>query len=130
MDTSSLYSLGRLDYKQKSRLTTMLVGQRNQGVKCPTVTAELIRSSKTKRPLPIHERAENLLCYVANLSEHLAVQVSLDPIDEMEQYFRALAWSDSIEFFEIDFLVEYLCRNEWIERSSNDLKALTVTVEG
>ena len=49
----------------RARLTTLLVDKRRDGEDCPEVTKELIEIALAKRALPIHERAQRLLRFIA-----------------------------------------------------------------
>ena len=56
-------TLGNLDLKQKGRLTTWLCNQRRGGTEYPAITADIINSVKTFRPLTTAERIERALLY-------------------------------------------------------------------
>ena len=49
----------------KARLTTMLIDQQVRGVEWPEVTSSLIDLAINRPPLPVHERADRLLRFMA-----------------------------------------------------------------
>ena len=104
-----------LDDSHKARITTMLVGQRMQGVRWPIVSPALIEEAKDASPLPAYDRADRLLVYLAESSLHnLGQWVSILNIDT-PAYLGGLAWSDSTGYRELEYLCLYLAQNTWIE---------------
>lgn len=93
----------------KARLTTILVDQRMQGVIWPTVTPELIEQAKNNAPLPVYERADRLLRFIASQIKMVGKRLSLS-----EQSYGAYAHSESIDWLEIDYLIKYLTENGWV----------------
>ena len=59
-------TLGSRDASLKARLTTWLIDQRRLGVDCPEVNGYTVTDSEKRRPLPIRERADRFLRYLAN----------------------------------------------------------------
>ena len=102
--------LKELSLKEKARLTTWLVDQRMQGVQLPEITESVIESVKTKRPLQVHERADRLLRFIAQQSQAVSNRVWID-----EDELRACAWSESIEWQEVSYFLEYLRETAWID---------------
>ena len=136
--------VSNLSDREKARLTTWLVDQRMQGVLLPEITAAVVDYVKSKNPLSVHERADRLLQYLANLTpavgEHVGLgmpAVELDPfghraMSEGPTSWKAMAWSESIQALEIQFLVDYLLEKGWIkgQREGHGLGHFTVTVDG
>ena len=109
---SSLFrDIGSLDDRHKARLTTWLVDQRLQSVNRPKVTTEMVTYAESKRPLLVHERAERLLRFIADSTNTLGdyVSVSLQSCD------AARAWSESIEWQEVHYLLSYLKAKGWLD---------------
>ena len=129
-----------LSDREKARLTTWLVDQRQQGNSHPEVTREIIDLAKTKRPLPAHDRAERLLRFLGRISTTIAEWVSLDPQRDSSQspiFLEALAWSESArsqEYTEVDellYLKNYLRDNGWVEDShGRNSYTCRLTVDG
>ena len=133
----------------RARLTTMLVDQRRLGIRFPMVTRELVTEAMSKSPLPVHERAERLLRYLALRSGTVGHYVSLyrDGVDgdvlsnsfgePIVQPFptnpvlqEAMAWSESTTFEEVMYLVQYLTEKSWIREQYPRSVNFQVTVDG
>ena len=120
----------RLSYQEKAKLTTWLIDQRLQGNHQPTVTEEVIQHAKNRRPLSAHERAEKLLRFIASSAETVADSVDLSS-KPYESYY-AYAWSESTDWDEVDYFIDYLDRKGWIQgiRTLGGWQNATVTVDG
>ena len=104
----------------------------------PDVTGELIQRARRAQPLDVHQRAERLLKLIGK--ESLAIGDSVILMNENARMAdidsRAMAWSESTTLSEVQFLVEYLLSQGWIQRQDNLLTDLvgdvcyTVTVDG
>ena len=105
------------DDSHRARLTSALVTQRLQGNEWPIVTARLIEETQATPLLPVNERADRLLRYIAKCSsDELGKKVPvLDSSDRA--YMGALAWSDSTSWSELLYLSEYLHESGLIECS-------------
>ena len=97
---------------QKARLTTWLIDQRAQGNEMPRVTEESVAYAKFKRPLPVHQRAERLLRFIAGLAGSIGERVSVD-----KSSLGTYAWSESTVWTEVDYCLDYLEENRWIDGS-------------
>ena len=121
-----------MDDSQKARLTTMLVNEREQGEKVPMVTTERIEEAKKAAPLPVPDRAERLLRYLAKCS---AGEIG-DEIPVLDvrtpDYDHALAWSESTGRREVEFLINYLSKKGWVEivPYAVNPERVNVTVDG
>lgn len=130
---SAWLNLGNLEDVQKMRLTTRLVDLILQGTVTPKVTPELIEDAKNKPPLPVHERAERLLRYLArksgNIGDELDIGDDRDPLCQ-----GSMAWSESTGWEEVLFLAQYLQERGWINGDiGNTLGAvgwIQVSIEG
>ena len=54
------------DASLKARLTTWLIDHRRLGVDCPEVETDSIKDAEARRPLPIRDRADRFLRYLAD----------------------------------------------------------------
>ena len=95
---------------QRARLTTWLINQRMQGDLQPTITKQVIDSVKNKPALPVPERADRLLRFIAQhigtVGETLTLrsrEIASEPLN-----LAAYAWSESTEWHEIVYCFEYL----------------------
>ena len=133
----------------RARLTSMLVDQRRLGIRFPMVTRELVTEAMSKSPLPVHEKAERLLRYLALRSGTLGHYVFLyrDGVDghvstnsfgePIVQPFptnpvlqEAMAWSETTTLEEVMYLVRYLNEKGWIRKEYERSLDLQVTVDG
>ena len=97
---------------EKARLTTWLVDQRRHGNPVPTVTVELIESFRATGKtdsLSVPERAERLLHFIAEQTKKAGYHVGVFPTA-----LSAYAWTESTEWNEVDFLLDYLRSEELI----------------
>lgn len=111
---------------QKAILTTWLIDQRQMGTDYPKVTKGVLEYIKARRPLPVHERADRLLRFIAEQSKSIGERVSVQRKSPV-----ALAWSESISWDEVYHLSRYLEEKNWVKipRIGPYLSA-QVTVEG
>ena len=132
-----------LDDGARSRLTTWLVDQRSQGVRPPRVTQEVVQYAKNRRPLSAYDRAERVLKHLADSSANLGqlAEIGESSRDHYGQFIAVpksigvqnlLAKSESTQWSEVAFLIEYLSENGWVKRPYivQDYAQCTVTVEG
>ena len=94
----------------RARLTTLLVDQRRYGEPYPEVTKELIQRAMVKRPLPIHERANRLLRFIAERTRTIG-----KGYDTRHESLAAYAWSESISEEEISYLIDFLLKKNSLE---------------
>ena len=121
-------ALAGLDEGSKARLTTLLVDLRNQHGEgwLPRVTVEMTDSARIAPSLAVHERAERLLRFIGNQSKLIGdtVRLNLDTASDIDRH--ALAWSESTTIDEVQYLVEYLIEQRWVQKDLRDEYALTV----
>ena len=103
-------SVNELDAQQKARLTTLLIDERRRGNPCPQIDNITMDNAKRNAPLSVHDRAERLLEFVVSRTEAIGQQV---PIHDSEE--GSFAWSESVYWIEVEFLIKYLVRNQWID---------------
>ena len=143
------------DDQAKARLTTMLVDQRMQGNDRPYIDDRHIKAAKRGNNISVPKRANRLLKYLSKKSEEnfigyiidinsdsemraMALHVqgrSLDSKsyqDSIKAYQESLAWSESVKWDEIRFLIDYLSHADFLEVTSHNGAGLTcrVTLEG
>ncbi len=130
----AFYSIrnNKLREREKARLTTWLVDRRKQGIAEPIVTDAIVESFEStgnKRDLPVSERANRLLRFIAERTEWAGSSVSIP-----HHTIVALAKSESITWNEFVFLLQYLEKRSWISNVnvSGDfiIYVVAVTVEG
>lgn len=103
-----------------ARLTSFLVEQRMLGVEVPRITRAEVLRAKERNPLPVPERAERLLRFLANRSSRIDEALEILPMlpgessDDLEVTQLALAWSESTTIDELIFLTNYLAERGWI----------------
>ena len=124
------------DASLKARLTTWLIDQRRLGVDCSEVDTETIKDSEARRPLPIRERADRFLRFLADREPypgcgfpHFNCHV------DRKSFLAALSWLESSvdptdmdgQPREMDFFDDYLEKQGWIEiQSGSSDNRLTV----
>ena len=98
--------------QEKARLTTWLVDQRRHGISMPIVTVDLVESFRaTGRTdsLSVPERAERLLHFIAEQTGRAGATVPI-----LKTTLSAYAWSESTDWDEVEFLLDYLRSEELI----------------
>ena len=95
--------------KEKALLTTILLDQRERGTECPFVNAALVKTAKTRPRIPVDQRAERLLRFISSQAETVASLVMIIP-----DSYGAYAWSESTEWREVAYLLDYLEEMRWI----------------
>lgn len=128
----AIASVSRLGNHEKARLTTWLIDQRLKGHMEPIVTDETVESfepSAKRTDLSKTERAKRLLRFIAKQTESVGSSVSI-----VHHAYAALAWSESIEWREVVFLLQYLEQKGWISDVSVSgdyiIYVVEMTVEG
>ncbi|MDE0347134.1 MAG: hypothetical protein OXI66_15350, partial [Boseongicola sp.] len=128
------------DASLRARLTTWLIDQRRLGVDCPEVDSNTIKDAEAHRSLPIRERADRFLRFLADLEPHPGggfpgLVHEIAPVN----FLLALSWLESAvspgnieqQRRELSFFGDYLEEQgriesyEWRGRTNN-----RVTVTG
>ena len=110
---------------EMERLATWLVDQRIQAVWIPEITQATIDYVKQKRSLQVHERAERLLVHLSRRSISAGQLLDIGAEGDRDSYggwvkghspttWRAMAWTESSQWEEIRFFIEYLAEQGWI----------------
>lgn len=95
---------------EKAKLTTWLVDQRLQGNIQPRITEDVINHVKRQNPLPVHERADRLLRFIAGQSNPIGIRVQINASNP-----KALAWSESTSSTDGGYLMRYLEDKAWLK---------------
>lgn len=133
--------LSSLDESTKVRLTSWLVEQRRVGASRPEISSTTLDEVKARRPPTVHERADNLLRYLAGKSDLLGTVVKFYAEDNTKAPGEAnalMAWTASRRLSEVITLAEYAHAEGWIEHrvtqragaSSNDVHELMLRPPG
>ena len=119
--------INALSDSRKARLTTWLINQRLQGVTEPVVTKEVLSYIDSSSPLSVHERADRLLRFTATQASNVGDRVSI-----LQDVDGAFAWSESTDWREVDYFLDYLEAMGWLngERLGNGGFFGTVTIDG
>ena len=138
----ALMMLQRSDNGQRARLTSWLIEQRRLGDPCPAVDLEHLKLAEQGRNLSVHDRADNLLRYILTKTPHIGTIFWLEKdrssIEDPEggpvarRFWEMLAWSESLEMEELEYLMNYLVSATWLqpERGGATLDCCRLTVQG
>ena len=98
---------------KKAQLTTWLIDQWYRGNDQPEVTIGVLLGLSHRRPLPVHVRADRLLKLISlnTRSQQLGEFVRF----QWHWYF-GLAWSESTDRSDVQYLLSYLEKKGWLER--------------
>lgn len=126
--------VGDLDDRKKARLTTWLIEQRRLGVGRPDIVSygndiEL----KTQRPdTTVHARADQLLKYISKKSLYIGMIYEFKRKEESFDRMEMLAYTESVNEEELEYLLGYLGKQEWLNSESETFGSidLALTVEG
>lgn len=134
-----MLSSNEKDYsdREKVRLTSWLIEQRRLGNECPEITEGVIKLVKQRRDMSISDRADAILKFIQSKVHKLdksIIYASRDPKQEIEgftdeemfsfftsdasrraNYYELIAFSESIDYHELNFLLDYLKERKWIK---------------
>ena len=113
---------------EKARLTTWLIDRRNLGVEEPEVTGKIVRESKSRRPLPVYERADRLLRHIQGRVQAVGDTIKILPSSGEDTML--LAWSESVKMSEVAYLLHYLAKAELLDKVSPTTEKYTITPGG
>ena len=127
----------REDHRAKARLTSWLIEQRRLGNRCPKITMEVVDRAEQNSNMSILDRADAILKFVGSKVHKLdkgVIYASRDPKQEIEgftgeemfsffmsdasrraNYYELIAFSESIDYHELNFLLDYLKERKWIK---------------
>ena len=97
-----------MDDQEKARLTTWIVDQNANRVRLPEITKDIVEFAKRMQPLPVYERANRLLRWVASETDYVGNQVVVS-----EESLASYACSESFSWDEMDYLMRYLESQGW-----------------
>ena len=91
------------------------------------VTTDLLQKARSKSPTPVDQRGERLLQFISNQLDSLA-----DAVEVKEESYGAYAWSESVEWGEVTYLLDYLEEMGWIQGQRSVARSFTggLTVAG
>ena len=124
------------------KLTSWLIEQRILGFDCPSISSETVNQIEHTRQLSIQQRADNLLRYIrreiSNIGDEFFFDKQHDIIRnpqrdwEYKRYMEMLAWSESTKTEELEYLLNYLTSQSWLEQISHGITRLrfSLTVRG
>ncbi|MCW5608336.1 MAG: hypothetical protein KIT26_09810 [Nitrosomonas sp.] len=110
--------LTSLDDKGKVLLTSWLVRQHRLGVIRPEISSQTLEDLKGWSFPAVHERADDLLRYLASRSELLGTVVMFhapEKAGKPDDGNALMAWTASRELSEVITLAEYAHTEKWIE---------------
>lgn len=121
MAESFLQSLGNLDTRKKIQLTSVLHTARRKGDGCPHITSDMLQDVLTNgRPMPIPDRANGLLKYLAADGKPLGT-VAHFTFQPGSGHSDALCiWTASEKNEEVLTLAEHCHSKGWIELKKTD----------
>ncbi len=127
-----------LNDSEKAYLTTWLVNERLRGNELPKITTDQIGDIKNWRPLSLEERIMRLLQYAVKKSPvegtHLTIGLSLVEDIDVSESWEAMAWSESIDYGGLKYLVDHLIDKNLLQKDPTAATAIgnpvCVTVEG
>ena len=112
-----------LQEEEKALLTSWLVDQRDQGNSLPTLTAEMVQYATNRQRIPVYERAERLLRFMADQPVSagefidLTTHVPRSDIPTNPVLLAALAWTESTSRDELGYLADYLEKEGLVQQS-------------
>ena len=135
-------ALHSVDDHQKARLTSWLIQQRRLGDDCPAVDLEQLSLAENAPNLSVHKRADNLLRYILINTPHIGTIFWLEKDRSLiedpaggpvaRRFWEMLAWSESLEMEELEYLMNYLVSESWLgpERGSATCDCFRLTARG
>ena len=135
----------QLTDEEKALLTTWLIRQHEMGInEIPLLTsAELSKSSLSKlRPLSVIQRGDNILKYLNSKIKRLGGFIDnrnsdnpYNPVIDNPYWpymMDLLAWSESLNNSELEFILDYLEEKNWIKKDNLDIATVScwITPQG
>ena len=99
-----------IDNRERALLTTIILDQLEQGVRWPLVDTQLVEQARKKPPIPVDHRADRLLRFIAREAPTISTVVTIQP-----DSYGAYAWSESVNWDEVDYLLDFLKEMGWIK---------------
>ena len=131
---TALTTVQSLDDECKALLTTWIVDQHLLGNERPVVNSSTVGQARHTRRLTVFERRDRLMRYLAWKIERLGQWVGFQGPQDKEKErnkLEMLAWTESLEEAELNFLVEHLENSGHVEIGPTGLKAqIRLTPDG
>ena len=124
VDESALRVGEWLNDREKARLTTWLIKQRRLGTPCPVIPYDRqsayndhreFKSIKNGPDLTIHARTDELLKYISAKTSGIGQKYEFWIGSAYEDEMEALAYTESVNHWELEYLLAYLERRGWVE---------------
>lgn len=127
---TAVVNLRRGDDALRARLTTWIIDQRRYGIECPEVLSTTLDDIEKVASLDVQERADRLLQYFESESFFIGDEVAYDV--EAGVFMEMLAWTESIQQEEVEFLLQYLDRRGFmdVEHIGDTAGNVKITVDG
>ena len=116
-----------LNSQAKARLTTWLIKQRTLGVARPCIKVSTIGDFKLYKNLAIYERSNLLLQFISYQIPKIGNSISFSTPDVCSS---AIAWSESTDFKEVQFLFGHLIEQKLLQQDKCDIENFFLTVKG
>ena len=142
---STEHYMDSLEEKEKCLLTSWLIEQRQYGIEFPNITSNVVEGMKQRSRMSVSDRADAILRYIESKVSKMGQYInyaSRDPnqescqegLTERQIYrYELIAFSESVDYDELTFLLNYLKKRGWIEISpeiSPGITACRLTFEG
>ena len=121
-----LYSSNNPDFQ--ARLTSILVKNRLYGISEPIVSTSTIEEAEKSTLLKVWERANRILFYFLQHSNHLNHPFPIYFEDSHINDAYLMAWSDSIQKNDMLYLLIYCWKQGWLEKK--EMSGYLLTVDG
>lgn len=129
------HEIAGLDDAEKSRISSSLVESWIKGVEVPRLTNTEVQRARKNNPIPVYDRANRLLKFLARYTQSVGDFLEFADPDRRtfegtlldigapsaHRYQSALAWSESVDGSELDFLTSYLADQGWITKGNQIL---------
>jgi hypothetical protein len=118
---SAIATVKSIDTSERARLTTWIVDQHSLGNEMPVVNSSTVSQARQARRLTFFERRDRLVRYLAWKLQDLGSWVGFQGTQNEEKQknkLEMLAWTESLQERELDFLVRHLVISRHIEASS------------
>ena len=121
------HQLQSLSNQEKARLTTWIIDHPPEGGEFTEITESTISEIQSKNPLSSEERAGRLLCFIEKESTKISDAISI----KTDYAPEALAWSESTDWEEVEYLLNHLLSEGWLSVGGSPAAvSYTVTVAG
>lgn len=116
------------DDADKVKLTSWLVEQRRLGVSCPEIYSTTLDGIANRRTPAVHDRAGMVLVFLSAGSPTIGAPFAFSKrwLNEAAQswqrdptFLSLLAHSNSLASIEVDYLLNYLVQEGWVERTAH-----------